>query len=48
MFKDEPVVLTLTTNGAGTVTADNIVASSDVEIVNPEQHVATITDKNRT
>lgn len=42
---DESVKVTLKSNGEGVVTAANIKAPSSVEIVNPEQVIATITDK---
>lgn len=45
LFSDEPVTLQLSAKGAGNVTAKDIVANSNVEVVNPEQHIATITDK---
>ncbi len=45
LFSDEPVTLLLSAKGVGEATAKDISANSDVEVVNPEQHVATITDK---
>lgn len=45
VFKDEPVTLMLHAKGEGVVTAENIEAMADVEIVNRNQHVATITGK---
>ena len=45
VFKDEPVTLVLHAKGEGKVTADNIEATADVEIVNKDQHIATITNK---
>ena len=45
VFKDEPVTLTLNAKGEGEITAADITATADVEVVNPEQHIATITDK---
>ncbi len=44
-FSNEPVTVTLESKGEGVVTAGDIKLTSDVEIVNPEQHIATITDK---
>ncbi len=41
---DEPVRLTLKKSGEGKVKAKDITPSSDVEIVNPDLHIATITD----
>ncbi len=45
LFKDEPVILTLSAKGEGDVTADSIKATSEVEIINKDQKIATITDK---
>lgn len=47
-FSEEPVKLTLKTKGAKVVTAADIDANSDVEIVNPEMKIATITDDGGT
>lgn len=44
-FSDEPVVLTLAKKGAGVVKASDIKANSNVEIVNPDQHIATLDAK---
>lgn len=44
-FANEPVTVTLESKGEGVVTAADIKLTSDVEIVNPEQQIATITDK---
>lgn len=44
LFTDEPVKITLKAHGAKTVTAGDISASSDVEVVNPKQVIATLTD----
>ena len=41
---DEPVELRLEKKGAGSVTAGDIKANADVEIINPEQVIATIDD----
>lgn len=46
VFSDEPVRLTLRAKHAGEVTARDIEPSSDVEILNPDLHIATLTDKN--
>lgn len=43
-FSEEPVKLTVKVKGAKTVTAGDIDANSDVEIVNPDLKIATITD----
>ena len=42
---DEPMTVTLKTSGAGVVTAKDIVTPTQVEILNPEQHIAEITNK---
>jgi DNA-directed RNA polymerase subunit alpha len=44
---DEPIELRLEKKGAGTVTAADIKASADVEIVNPDQIIATIDDPKK-
>jgi DNA-directed RNA polymerase subunit alpha len=41
-FATEPVTLTLEKEGPGEVTAGDIVTTSDVEIVNPREHIATL------
>jgi len=41
---DEPVVVTLSKKGAGKVTAKDIELTSDVEIMNKDQHIATLAD----
>lgn len=41
-FTDRPVQLRLEASGAGLVTAADIIAPPDVEIVNPELHLATL------
>ncbi len=43
-FSDEPVKLTLKIKGAQVVTAADIDPNADVEIVNPDMKIATITD----
>lgn len=45
MFVDGPVKLTLEAKGEGEVTAGDIKTTADVEVINPEQHILTITDK---
>ncbi len=45
LFTDEPVVLTLTAKEEGEITGSDIRVTSDVEIINKDQHIATITDK---
>lgn len=44
---DEPVELRLEKKGAGAITAADIKASADVEVVNPEQVIATIDDAKK-
>lgn len=46
MFTDNPVKLTLKSNKEGEVKASEIKMTSDVEVVDKEAHIATITDKN--
>jgi len=43
-FSEEPVKLTVKVKGAKTVTAADIEPNSDVEIVNPDLKIATVTD----
>jgi len=45
MFSDEPVTLSLSIKGEKVVTAGDIAKNSDVEIVNPDAVIATLTDK---
>ena len=45
MHSDEPVMVTLSAKKEGKVTAGDIKTSSDVEVINPDQVIATITDK---
>jgi DNA-directed RNA polymerase subunit alpha len=44
VFTDEPVTLRISTKGKGLVTAKDIGANADVEVVNPDAHIATIDD----
>lgn len=44
-FKDEPILLTLHSKGEGAITAKDIELTADAEISDPDQHIATITDK---
>lgn len=48
MLTDEPQTLTLKVTGPKKATAKDIQASGQVEILNPEQHIAEITDKKTT
>lgn len=45
LFNDEPVVLRLEKKGKGTIKASDIKLTSDVELVNPDQVIATLTDE---
>ncbi|HZZ99339.1 MAG TPA: DNA-directed RNA polymerase subunit alpha [Candidatus Paceibacterota bacterium] len=45
LHTDGPVKLNIDFKGEGAVTAADIKANPDVEVINPEQHIATITDK---
>lgn len=47
VFTDEPVELRLEKSG-GVITAGDIQTTADVEVVNPEQVIATIDDPNKT
>jgi len=44
---DEPVILRLDARGPGEVTARDLQPHSDVEILNPEMHIATLSSKAR-
>jgi DNA-directed RNA polymerase subunit alpha len=44
---EEPVTLRLDVRGPGEVTAGDIQTTSDVEVLNPELHIATVNDKGR-
>ena len=46
LFTDEPLTLKLVKKGTGDVLAKDIAKDSNVEIINPELKIATITDKN--
>lgn len=46
LLTDEPQTLNLSVKGIKEVTAKDIEASGQVEILNPEQHIASLTDKN--
>lgn len=45
LHSDGPVKLTLEATGERTVTGDDIKLTSDVELINKEQHIATLTEK---
>ncbi len=42
LLQDEPMILELTASGSGELTAADIRANSMVEIINPDQHIATL------
>ncbi len=46
LTSDEPATLTLKNKGAGELTAKNIEAPGQVEILNPDLYIATLSDKN--
>lgn len=46
MHSDEPLTMTLKANGQGIVTAGSITTPSQIEILNPDQHIAEITSKS--
>lgn len=46
LASDEPVTLTLKSKGAGDLTAKDIEAPGQIEILNPDLHIATLSDKN--
>jgi len=46
VFSDEPVVLNLKVKGEKVVTAKDIAKNAQVEIINPEQIICTLTDKS--
>jgi len=45
LYQEEPIMVTLAVKGQKEVTAADIKTSAEVEVVNPEQKIATITDK---
>lgn len=46
LHSDEPVKIRLESKGEGTVTAGDFEKNADVEVVNPEQVICSLTDKN--
>ncbi|MDD2656015.1 MAG: DNA-directed RNA polymerase subunit alpha [Patescibacteria group bacterium] len=46
-YSDTPVTLTLTKKGKGEVTAADFEKNSDIEIINPDLKIATITDDKK-
>jgi DNA-directed RNA polymerase subunit alpha len=47
MESDEPVLLKLEKKGPGTVKASDIKLSSDIEVINPDQYICTLTKKGK-
>lgn len=48
LHSENPITLNLTKKGLGDVTAADFAKNSDVEIINPELKIATITDSKKT
>lgn len=46
MHQEEPIKITLKKSGVGIVTAKDITTPSQIEILNPEQHIAELTSKS--
>ncbi len=46
MHQEEPLKITLKKNGVGIITAKDIVTPSQIEILNPDQHIAELTAKS--
>jgi DNA-directed RNA polymerase subunit alpha len=44
---DDPVVIRLDVKGPADITAGSLPLPSDIEVLNPEQHIATVNDKGR-
>lgn len=44
LYSDEPKVARIEANGKGEVTAGDIISDGDLEIVNPDLHIATLSD----
>lgn len=44
-FSNDPVTLKLVTKGEGNITAGDIQLTSDIELINPDQHICSLTDK---
>ncbi len=47
MYSDEPKIIRIQAEGEGIVTAGDIVVGADVEILNPEHHIATLDNSAR-
>ncbi|MDQ2973467.1 MAG: DNA-directed RNA polymerase subunit alpha [bacterium] len=48
VYSDEPQTIRIEKKGSGTVTAKDIKTNADVEVVNPDQHIATLSDAKAT
>lgn len=48
MLSDEPQTVTLVAKGEGVILASNLEVPGQIELLNPEQKIATLTDKNAT
>lgn len=46
MLTEEPQTVTLSVKGVKTVTAGDCTVPGQIEVLNPDQHIATLTDKN--
>ena len=46
LVSDEPQTVTISAKGVKTITAGDCTVPGQVEILNPQQHIATLTDKN--
>ena len=46
IFSDEPQTVTISVKGAKDVTAADSKVPGQIEVLNPDQHIATLTDKN--
>lgn len=47
LYSDEPKVVRIEAEGEGEITAGDIIADADVEILNPELHIATLSENER-
>ena len=46
VLTDEPQIVTISANGVKVVAAGDVKVPGQVEVLNPDQHIATLTDKN--
>lgn len=47
MSSDEPKIITIDAKGPGRITGGDIIVDADVEIVNPEHHIATLNEEGK-